>query len=246
VARETNGALGDVVEREGAHEVFDILRNELASTDTVLVLEDLHWADEATLDVVRLLGRRMGTQCPGNPHVPRRRVRSCASTSGRAQRDRLMRRSGTCSSSRSASNREPRGLKSAARASSPNIGQPFFVQELLRDTAASRDCRAAVLSGSRGLAKRRRSSTLSRSPQTRVSRAHLQLRTGVPRAPTGVSAEGDDITFRTSSHEEAVVNTDSSRRLAIIAGFSKRSPSHLSAHLCLPRGPRGCARPRRR
>src|SRR5215831_481030 len=28
---------------------------------TVLVIEDLHWADEATLDVVRLLGRRVST-----------------------------------------------------------------------------------------------------------------------------------------------------------------------------------------
>jgi predicted ATPase len=29
------------------------------SRPTVIVLEDLHWADEATLDVLRLLGRRM-------------------------------------------------------------------------------------------------------------------------------------------------------------------------------------------
>src|SRR5215208_3872302 len=28
---------------------------------TVLVLEDLHWADEATLDVLRLLARRIAT-----------------------------------------------------------------------------------------------------------------------------------------------------------------------------------------
>ena len=27
---------------------------------TLLVLEDLHWADEATLDLVRFLGRRVG------------------------------------------------------------------------------------------------------------------------------------------------------------------------------------------
>ena len=33
----------------------------LAGTPTVLVLEDLHWADEATLDVLRLLARRVET-----------------------------------------------------------------------------------------------------------------------------------------------------------------------------------------
>jgi predicted ATPase len=59
VARETNGALAAVLEHGGANEVFDVLHDELTSFDTILVLEDLHWADEATLDVVRLLGRRM-------------------------------------------------------------------------------------------------------------------------------------------------------------------------------------------
>ena len=33
---------------------------ELRSQPTLLVLGDLHWADEATLDVVRLLRRRVG------------------------------------------------------------------------------------------------------------------------------------------------------------------------------------------
>jgi DNA-binding CsgD family transcriptional regulator/tetratricopeptide (TPR) repeat protein len=41
------------------HEVASALRRELArrAAPTVLVLEDVHWADEATLDVLRLLGR---------------------------------------------------------------------------------------------------------------------------------------------------------------------------------------------
>ena len=60
VARQTNGALAEILKRGGgAHDVFDALRDELADGDTVLLLEDLHWADEATLDVVRLLGRRV-------------------------------------------------------------------------------------------------------------------------------------------------------------------------------------------
>jgi DNA-binding CsgD family transcriptional regulator len=41
------------------HAVFVALAEELrAVTPTVVVLEDVHWADEATLDVIRLLARR--------------------------------------------------------------------------------------------------------------------------------------------------------------------------------------------
>ena len=40
-------------------EVFAVLRDELAEQPTVLVVEDLHWGDEATFDVLRLLSRRM-------------------------------------------------------------------------------------------------------------------------------------------------------------------------------------------
>jgi DNA-binding CsgD family transcriptional regulator/tetratricopeptide (TPR) repeat protein len=42
--------------------VFAAFARELAaSTPTIVVIEDLHWADEATLDVVRLLARRAET-----------------------------------------------------------------------------------------------------------------------------------------------------------------------------------------
>lgn len=42
------------------HEVVGALIRELdRRAPTILVLEDLHWADEATLDVLRLLGRRL-------------------------------------------------------------------------------------------------------------------------------------------------------------------------------------------
>jgi DNA-binding CsgD family transcriptional regulator len=61
IARTTGGRLGQLV-AEGAAggSVFDALADELRARDaTVLVLEDLHWADEATLDIVRLLGRRV-------------------------------------------------------------------------------------------------------------------------------------------------------------------------------------------
>ena len=40
-------------------ELFRRVRSMLASGPTLLVLEDLHWADEATLDLLRFLGRRL-------------------------------------------------------------------------------------------------------------------------------------------------------------------------------------------
>ena len=63
VGEATGGELEELV-RIGArpHEVVTALVRELGSrAPTVLVLEDLHWADEAALDVVRLLARRVQT-----------------------------------------------------------------------------------------------------------------------------------------------------------------------------------------
>jgi DNA-binding CsgD family transcriptional regulator/tetratricopeptide (TPR) repeat protein len=45
---------------DGAYRTFEHLQGVLAHGG-VLVLEDLHWADEATLSVLRLLGRRLAT-----------------------------------------------------------------------------------------------------------------------------------------------------------------------------------------
>ncbi len=42
-----------------AYDVFAALRAELGDRPAVLVLEDVHWADEASLDVLRILGRRV-------------------------------------------------------------------------------------------------------------------------------------------------------------------------------------------
>ncbi len=61
IARVTGGELDELVERGARpHEVLSALAREVAErSPTILVLEDLHWADEATLDVLRLLGRRI-------------------------------------------------------------------------------------------------------------------------------------------------------------------------------------------
>jgi DNA-binding CsgD family transcriptional regulator/tetratricopeptide (TPR) repeat protein len=61
VAEATGGEFEELV-MGGArpHEVASALIGELRTrAPTVLVLEDLHWADEATLDVLRLLARRV-------------------------------------------------------------------------------------------------------------------------------------------------------------------------------------------
>lgn len=65
VAQLVGGELEDLLERGGRpHEVLSALAREASKVSpTVLVLEDLHWADEATLDVLRLLGRRVDEFC---------------------------------------------------------------------------------------------------------------------------------------------------------------------------------------
>ena len=61
VAQVVGGELAETV-LAGArpHEVHRALAAELERhSPTILILEDVHWADEATLDVIRLLGRRL-------------------------------------------------------------------------------------------------------------------------------------------------------------------------------------------
>jgi DNA-binding CsgD family transcriptional regulator/tetratricopeptide (TPR) repeat protein len=63
VAGESHGELQELV-RSGAmpHEVVAALVRDLqARPGTIFVLEDVHWADEATLDVLKLLARRLET-----------------------------------------------------------------------------------------------------------------------------------------------------------------------------------------
>ncbi len=60
IAQLTGGEVEEVVEGTNRpHEVLAALAREVTSgAPAVVVLEDVHWADEATLDVLRLLGRR--------------------------------------------------------------------------------------------------------------------------------------------------------------------------------------------
>jgi DNA-binding CsgD family transcriptional regulator len=62
VAADTGGALAETATGGArAHDIASALVAELRHRPTLLVLEDLHWGDEATLDVLRLLGRRADT-----------------------------------------------------------------------------------------------------------------------------------------------------------------------------------------
>ena len=138
VAEGIGGELEDVVE-SGAmpHEVVAALARELKAREaTVFVLEDVHWADEATLDVLRLLARRVeAVPTLVRRQLPRRRARRPhplrvvlgeLATSTAVQRLKLAR------------------LSPAAVASSPSrtsvdadelyrktAGNPFFVVEAL-------------------------------------------------------------------------------------------------------------------
>jgi predicted ATPase len=61
IAQITGGELAElVVSGAKPHEVVLELTRELKQrAPTIVVLDDVHWADEATLDVLRLIGRRL-------------------------------------------------------------------------------------------------------------------------------------------------------------------------------------------
>ncbi|HET6683938.1 MAG TPA: AAA family ATPase [Gaiella sp.] len=58
LATQTGGELARAVAGGTVHELTECLAAELRSESTILVLEDVHWADEASLDVLRMLARR--------------------------------------------------------------------------------------------------------------------------------------------------------------------------------------------
>jgi DNA-binding NarL/FixJ family response regulator len=61
IAEACGGELAELVgQASAAHEIASALVHELSGRrPSIVVLEDVHWADEATLDVIRLLGRRV-------------------------------------------------------------------------------------------------------------------------------------------------------------------------------------------
>jgi DNA-binding CsgD family transcriptional regulator/tetratricopeptide (TPR) repeat protein len=61
VAAQTGGVLAERISEGGEPRGVAVALLEELQRPSVLVLEDVHWADQATLDVLRLLGRRIDT-----------------------------------------------------------------------------------------------------------------------------------------------------------------------------------------
>ena len=60
IASGAGGHLADVVALgERPHEVLPVLLDELRAAPTLMLIEDAQWADEATLDLLALVGRRI-------------------------------------------------------------------------------------------------------------------------------------------------------------------------------------------
>jgi DNA-binding CsgD family transcriptional regulator/tetratricopeptide (TPR) repeat protein len=60
IARQIQGALSaSISSGANRNHIFTLALEELERTPTLLVLEDMHWADEATLDLLKFLGRRI-------------------------------------------------------------------------------------------------------------------------------------------------------------------------------------------
>ena len=129
-----------------------------AEQPTVLVLEDLHWGDEATFDVLRLLARRMD--------VP--------ASSSRTYRDDGLDRDHPLRVARSATSR-PRAPSAGSRSGhsrprrrAPRVGHAIDPADLYARTGGNPFFVAQVLAVGRGAACRRRSATPS-SPAPRAS-----------------------------------------------------------------------------
>jgi DNA-binding CsgD family transcriptional regulator len=138
VARTTGGRLEQAVaEGVSARAVFDALADELVGhVRTVLVLEDLHWSDEATLDTLGLLGRRVSqlgalvVVTYRNDELPRthplRIVLGDLATAGGVRRVQL----DPLSPSAVAELAAPHGVN-AEELHARTGGNPFFVTEVL-------------------------------------------------------------------------------------------------------------------
>src|SRR5882757_8154320 len=60
IARQTQGALLDAIESGAKRDaIFTAVLDEMERSTSLFVFEDMHWADEATLDLLKFLGRRI-------------------------------------------------------------------------------------------------------------------------------------------------------------------------------------------
>jgi DNA-binding CsgD family transcriptional regulator/tetratricopeptide (TPR) repeat protein len=142
LAEELGDELGELVQGKGTpHDVATCLLEQVwASKTTLLVLEDLHWADEGTLDVLRLLAPRMDevplllvVSYRDDELGPWDPVRVLIGELGASHAIRRVRLS-PLSPSAVAAMAEPFGAD-AAELYRRTDGNPFFVTELLAQNA---------------------------------------------------------------------------------------------------------------
>lgn len=164
MARQTGGRLARAVKEEDAgHMLFGAFLDELAARPTIAVFEDAHWADEATLDLLVYLGRRVSatrslmivTYRDDEVDVghPLRSV--LGSLAGRRDVRRIT--LPPLSAAAVAELAAPRGLD-ADRLYARTAGNPFFVAEVLADPdpLVPGTVRDAVLARVAGLGERER------------------------------------------------------------------------------------------
>ena len=172
IARSTEVAFRALLAHDGQRSaLFDAVLTELQRSrrPVLLVIEDVHWADAATLDLIRFLGRRIDrapvpaggfaiamTRC--RPTHPLRRLLGelPASLITRIDVQRLSPRAVDVLARRAL--RAPSGIHAVTQ------GNPFFVTELLRAgvDAVPRSVQDLVLARYAGWARVRRPSCGSR------------------------------------------------------------------------------------
>jgi DNA-binding CsgD family transcriptional regulator/tetratricopeptide (TPR) repeat protein len=138
VARQTGGVLAERLFTGGSREsifagVLDAIDEE--RRPTVLVIEDLHWADQATLDLLLFVGRRIGSR-PVALFVTYRDDESATdplfhATVGALPADVVSRIALTPLSPNGVASLAARAGRSAAGLYETTGGNPFFVTEML-------------------------------------------------------------------------------------------------------------------
>jgi DNA-binding CsgD family transcriptional regulator/tetratricopeptide (TPR) repeat protein len=163
IARQAGSDLARAMAAEGPrHAIFGAFLDELAARPTVAVVEDAHWADEATLDLLVFLGRRISQTCSllivtyredlDSDH-PLRGVLGALAGLREVHRISLPPLSPAAVERLAA----PRGLD-PTELHARTGGNPFFVSEVLADPdpAVPASVRDAVLAHAMGLGERGR------------------------------------------------------------------------------------------
>ena len=226
------------------HEIQTLLiaELELPPRPTVLVLEDVHWADDATLDAITVLGRRIGSlpallvltfrggeAPPGHP---------LHATVGAIRAERLARPRARAAVGGRGRRRSPATARTTVYAATG--GNPFYVTELL----ASRTRRRAAAVG------RERRARARRRGSTSAARRLVELVSVVPsRVRTSRARRGDAGLARGGGGARAPAAARGRRRATSASATSWRATRSGRASRsrraggCTARSSRRCSRP---